>query len=295
MRIGVDLGGTKIELAVLDSKDEIIYKKRRDTPQGSYTQTVETIAEFVLEAEAELSTGPLQLGMCTPGIESRDSGLMKNCNSTCLNGQPLRRDISVRLERNVRIANDANCFALSEAVDGAAAGKSSVFAVILGTGVGAGLIVNGQLVSGINGIAGEWGHNPMPLAATGDDRYCYCGRSNCVETFLSGPGLQRSYVENGGENISVRQLVKRGIAQEVRAVEVLDTYKRQLAAALSVVVNIVDPEVIVLGGGLSNIDSLYTSVPSLWLETIFSDVVTTQLLKPHFGDSSGVRGAARLW
>ncbi len=169
--------------------------------------------------------------------------------------------------------------------------------MILGTGVGAGLIINGQLVSGVNGIAGEWGHNPMPLGVANsiDHRRCYCGRDNCVETFLSGSGLAKTYVDHGGDRLSVRQILKRAFALEARAVKVLDIYQRQLAAALSVVINIVDPEVIVLGGGLSNIDSLYTTVPGLLLETVFSDRVTTQIVKPRYGDSSGVRGAARLW
>lgn len=295
MRIGIDLGGTKIELVVLDKKDSIIYTQRCDTPSASYSRTVDAIAELVVAAEVELNTGSLTVGMCTPGIESPDSGLMKNCNSTCLNGQPLRRDLSARLGREVRIANDANCFALSEAADGAAAGKSSVFAAILGTGVGAGLVINGQIIPGTNGIAGEWGHNPMPLVNAKDKRSCYCGSENCVETFLSGFGLVKTYIEKGGNKLPVEQLVTHAMAQQATAIEALASYQRQLAAALSVVINIVDPEVIVLGGGLSNIDSLYTAVPELWLETIFSDRVRTQLLRPLYGDSSGVRGAARLW
>ena len=251
------------------------------------------VAGLVEEAEQTLGTrGTVGVGM--PGAESPETGRIKNANSTCLIGQPLRRDLQTLLQREVRLANDANCFALSEAVDGAGAGAASVFGVILGTGVGGGLVWHGQVVSGANRIAGEWGHNPQP-GETPPLPACYCGRTGCVETYLSGPGLAADHLRAGGQSLTAPQIQAGAAAGDEACLATLARYEARLARALAVVINIVDPEVIVLGGGLSNIDRLYSNVPRLWTPAVFSDTVRTRLLAPRFGDSSGVRGAAWLW
>jgi fructokinase len=276
MRIGIDLGGTKIEGIALDESGAILVRRRVVTPQGDYRATVGTVVSLVQAIEAETGRrGTIGVGM--PGALSRVSGRVKNANSTCLIGEPLQGDLEAALSREVRLANDANCFALSEAIDGAGQGAGVVFGVILGTGVGGGIVVNGSVLEGPNGIAGEWGHNPLPLPA-GDDlplRPCYCGRAGCIETYLSGPALEREHAASG----------------EIAWVR----YESRLARALAGVINLLDPDVIVLGGGLSNVARLYANVPRLWTAYVFSDHVATRLRKPIHGDSSGVRGAAWLW
>ena len=271
LRIGIDLGGTKIELLALDGTGKEIFRRRVATPQGDYPATVQTTASLVLEAEKELKA-KATVGVGIPGSRSRVTGLIKNANSTCLIGHDLKGDLEKALGREVRIENDANCFALSEATDGAGKGAKVVFGVILGTGVGAGVVVNGEVLVGPNGIAGEWGHNPLPLPRAEDMplRKCYCGRNGCIEAYLSGPALAK----DGND---------------------LERYQERLARALAGVINILDPDVIVLGGGISNIPSLYAKVPELWRPHVFSDRVETRLEKPVHGDSSGVRGAAWLW
>jgi fructokinase len=278
MRIGIDLGGTKTEIVVLGNNGRELLRERVPTPRGDYAATVATLAALVKSAEAKVGAGgtaPLaSVGVGIPGAESRVTGLIKNANSTWLIGQPLRADLETVLGRPVRIANDANCFALSEATDGAAAGAEVVFGVILGTGVGGGIVVRGEVLVGPNAIAGEWGHNPLP----GDEAVrptCYCGRAGCIETFLSGPALA---ADGGAENEAAMQ-----------------RYETRLARALAQVINLLDPDVIVLGGGVSNLDRLYDRVPRLWGEWVFSDHVATRLVKNKHGDSSGVRGAAWLW
>ncbi|MEW6515092.1 MAG: ROK family protein [Pseudomonadota bacterium] len=274
MRIGIDLGGTKSEIIVLGDAGEELLRERVPTPRGDYAATVVTLAALVKSAETKVGAGKTaSVGVGIPGAESRVTGLIKNANSTWLIGQPLRADLEAALGRPVRIANDANCFALSEATDGAAAGAEVVFGVILGTGVGGGIVVRGEVLVGPNAIAGEWGHNR--LAGEDIQRPCYCGRTNCIETFLSGPAL----AADGGAGDEAA----------------LQRYERRLARALAQVINILDPDVIVLGGGVSNLDRLYDRVPRLWGEWVFSDHVATQLVKNQHGDSSGVRGAAWLW
>jgi fructokinase len=351
-RIGVDLGGTKIEAARLDEDGSLLDRRRRPTPQDDYAATLQCIADLVAELERD-ATSPCQVGVGHPGAISPATGLIKNANSTCLIGHDLKADLESRLGRQVRLANDADCFALSEAMDGAAAEASPVFGVILGTGVGGGIVVSGQLLQGPNAIAGEWGHNPLPRP-TDDERpgpLCYCGRHGCIETFLSGPGLVTDYEQRrdqvatkkvsteasppgkmfGGEQSThstpgertdgkpsaggapsgpapgrtpvpartrapeAADVLKLAQSGDPAARSCLHAYQERLARALASVINIIDPEVIVLGGGLSQIASLYQRVPELWLPHVFSDRVDTRLVPPAHGDSSGVRGAARLW
>ncbi|RLJ68247.1 ROK family protein [Sulfurisoma sediminicola] len=292
MRFGIDLGGTKIEIIALDDDGAERLRERVATPQGDYPATVASITGLVKGAEQKLGAGGT-VGVGIPGAESKATGLIKNANSNWLIGQPLRRDLEAALGRPVRIMNDANCFALSEAADGAAAGAEVVFGVILGTGVGGGIVVRGQVLSGINAIAGEWGHNPMP----GEHHRpaCYCGRKGCVELYLSGPGMARDHRQQGGAALSPGQIVAQAAAGDAECEATLARYEQRLARALATVINVVDPDAIVLGGGLSNIDRLYASVPALWGAHVFSDRVETKLARAKFGDSSGVRGAAWLW
>lgn len=295
-RLGVDLGGTKVEIIALDASGEVRLRHRVDTPKGEYTATLEVIAGLVTDAEQRLGCNA-SLGICTPGAVSPATGLLKNSNSVCLNGKPLLQDLQQRLQRDIRIANDADCFALSEATDGCAAGAASVFGVIVGTGTGGGLVINGQLLAGPNAIAGEWGHNPLPWAKDselpGPD--CYCGNSGCIETWLSGPGMERDYQQVTGRSLPGAIIAEQDKQGDAAASACLDRYIGRMARALASVINIVDPEVIVLGGGVSNIDRLYLDVPGQWGRYVFSDRVDTRLVKPLFGDSSGVRGAAWLW
>jgi predicted NBD/HSP70 family sugar kinase len=296
VRIGIDLGGTKIEAIALDSAGAELLRRRTQTPQGDYSGILQTIADMVCAVEKELGCRA-SVGIATPGAVSPATGLLKNSNSVCLNGKPLLLDLQVLLQRPVRIANDADCFALSEASDGAAAGALSVFGVILGTGTGGGIVWQGKLLSGINAIAGEWGHNSLPRERDeerpGCD--CYCGKQGCIETWLSGPALEREYRTATGEVLCAREVAARDAAGESAAKRVMDAYVDRLARALAGVINVIDPETIVLGGGVGNIQRLYRDVPAVWGEYVFSDRVDTKLVRPKFGDSSGVRGAARLW
>ena len=293
LRIGVDLGGTKIEVAAFDPAGRTLLRHRLPTPQGDYHATLNAVVALVSAAEVELGASAT-VGIGIPGAESRATGLIKNANSTCLIGQPLRLDLEARLQREIRLANDANCFALSEAVDGAAAGAEVVFGVILGTGCGAGIVVRGQVWAGSNAIAGEWGHNP--LAWPQDDERpgptCYCGRQGCLETWLSGPGLARDLERHAGRCLSAAEIA---LLDDADCKAAMARYEDRLARGLSLVINILDPDVIVLGGGLSNLDCLYENVPRLWGRYVFSDTVATRLVRPRHGDSSGVRGAAWLW
>ena len=293
-RIGIDLGGTKIELAALDAAGAVRLRRRVPTPAGDYDATVAAVAALVAAAEGELGA-PATVGIATPGALSRVHGRVKNANSTCLNGRDLKGDLERRIARPVRIANDANCFALSEAVDGAARDAEVVFGVILGTGVGGGLVVRRRVVDGANAIAGEWGHNALPLPEPDDHPLplCYCGRRGCVETFLSGPGLAADHAHVAGERLAAEEIAAR--ADDAACVATMERYERRLARALASVINVVDPDAIVLGGGLSNVARLYERVPRLWGAHVFSDSVRTRLLPPAHGDSSGVRGAAWLW
>jgi fructokinase len=296
MRIGVDLGGTKIEAAALGPDGAVLARRRLATPRGDYAATIEVIVGLVQQVESEIGhRGSVGVGI--PGALSATSGLVKNASSTWLLGRPLDRDLAAALERPVRLMNDANCFALSEAADGAAAGLAVVFGVILGTGVGGGIVVAGRPLVGCNAIAGEWGHNPLPWP-TPEERpgpACYCGKQGCIETFLSGPNLARDYHEAGGEAITAQQLAARAEAGEPAALAALARYEDRLARALAGVINILDPDALVLGGGLSNLDRLYRNLPGLLTRYVFSDHVATRVLKARHGDSSGVFGAARLW
>lgn len=296
MRIGIDLGGTKIEVIAFDDKGEVLFRDRVATPQEDYSGTLQVIAELVVRLERELGRqGTVGIGM--PGAISPATGLVKNSNSVCLNGQRFDRDLERLLRRPLRIANDANCFALSEATDGAAAGAEVVFGVILGTGTGGGVAVRGAILAGANAIAGEWGHNPLPWPHPEElpGPPCYCGKSGCIETYLSGPGLVRDFRAAGGRSISALEIGAQAESGDEYADAVLARYEDRLARGLASVINILDPDMIVVGGGLSNIKRLYTEVPRLWSQYVFSDKITTQLVQARFGDSSGVRGAAWLW
>ena len=293
MRIGIDVGGTKIEAIGLASDGTIRARRRIDAPRGDYDRTVKTLVDLV-EA-IELDTGERgSVGLGIPGTISPATGWIKNANSTWLNGQPLDRDLSRALNRPVRLANDANCFALSEATDGAAAGAGVVFGVIIGTGCGGGVVVHGRLLTGANAVAGEWGHNglPWPDESEWPGPPCYCGRQGCIETFLSGRGMQAAY---GDSSLTPREIAESAAKGDARAGAALERYATRLAKGLASVINVLDPDVIVLGGGLSNIDALYERVPQLWRDWVFSDRVDTRLVRARHGDSSGVRGAAWLW
>jgi fructokinase len=296
LRFGIDLGGTKIEIIALNHQGETLLRERVETPQDDYAGTVDVVRSLVLNAEQVLG-GRASVGIGTPGAISPATGLLKNSNSVCLNSQPLLQDLERALERKVRIANDANCFALSEATDGAAAGAEVVFGVIIGTGTGAGIVVREQVLTGPNAIAGEWGHNPLPWAEgeelPGHD--CYCGRQGCIETWLSGPGMARDHEVVNGQAMSTHDIVLRAEAGDPACDATLRRYERRLARGLGHIINILDPDIIVLGGGMGNIERLYTHVPMLWGEWVFSDQVATRLVPPVHGDSSGVRGAAWLW
>jgi len=294
LRIGVDLGGTKIEAVGLGADGLERFRRRIDTPRGSYEATLRAIAGLVERAESATGErGSIGIGM--PGVVSPATGLVKNANSTWLNGRPLHRDLETTLGRPVRLANDANCFALSEASDGAGAGAQVVFGVILGTGAGGGIVLGGRALVGANAIAGEWGHNglPWPGADEWPGPLCYCGKRGCIETFASGSGLQAAY--GGADAPSARDIALAAAGGDARASAAVELYAHRLAKALASVINLIDPDVVVLGGGLSNIESLYGRVPELWTEWIFSDRVGTRLARARHGDSSGVRGAAWLW
>jgi fructokinase len=292
MRIGIDLGGTKIEAIALADGGREVFRRRVDTPRGSYDGTIRAIAELVDAADAAAGErGTVGIGI--PGTIAPTTGLIKNANSTWLNGRPFDTDLVSALRRPVRLANDANCFALSEATDGAAADAAVVFGVIIGTGTGGGVVVNRRVLVGPNAVAGEWGHNPLPWPEPDEipGPQCYCGHSGCIETFLSGAGLRRGD-PRGRSPVEIARLAATG---EPQAAAALERYCGRMARALATIINVIDPDAIVLGGGLSNIDQLYERVPALWGSWVFSDSVTTPLLRARHGDSSGVRGAAWLW
>ena len=312
LRIGIDLGGTKIEGIALDGSAEVA-RARIDTPRDDYDATVAAIVDLVANLQRipdppRLRSGQSgsripAVGVGIPGTISTSTGLVKNANSTWLIGRPLRRDLEARLGRPVRVANDANCFAVSEAADGAGAGADVVFGVIAGTGVGGGIVVNGRLVAGADGIAGEWGHNPLPWPD--DDAgeawpVCYCGKRGCIETFLSGPGLTADHERATGVRMAPRDIVAAAARGDAAADATLRRYERRMAGALASVINVLDPDVVVLGGGMSNIDRLYTNVPALWRAFVFAcgseeDELRTRFVPARHGDASGVRGAAWLW
>ena len=296
LRLGIDLGGTKIEVIALAADGSELLRRRVATPQGDYRGTIGAVAALVESVENALGQrGSVGLGI--PGAESMRDGCIKNANSTCLNGQPLRRDLQTLLQREIRIENDANCLALSEAVDGAGQEAPIVFAAILGTGVGGGIVAHGRLLTGANHVSGEWGHNPLPLPEEESlpPPRCYCGRQGCVETWLSGPGLAADHARHTGQQLAVPEVARRAAQGDAACEATLQRYERRLAKALAQVINILDPQVIVLGGGLSNLERLYTRVPALWGPHVFSDTVHTRLRRNMHGDSSGVRGAAWLW
>jgi fructokinase len=295
-RIGIDLGGTKIEAAALDDRGAMHLRQRIPTPVGDYAGTVAAIATLVSRIEGEIGAGA-SVGIAIPGTIVAATGLVKNANSVWLNGKPLGQDVEAALGRPVRFANDANCFVLSEALDGAAAGCGTVFGVILGTGVGGGIVVGGRIIVGANAIAGEWGHNPLP--APQPDEWpgppCYCGRSGCIETFLSGQGLAADHQRHRGAALDGPAIAAGAAAGDAACRATLDRYAERLARALAGIINILDPDAIVLGGGLSSLRHLYDEVPRHWVRHIISNTVVTRLLPPVHGDSSGVRGAAWLW
>jgi fructokinase len=299
IRLGVDLGGTKLEIVALDAGGHQRLRRRIPTPQNGYEVTIAAVAGLVRDAERELglTAATSSVGVGTPGSISRASGLLRGSNSVNLNGHPIRDDLSRLLGRPVRVTNDANCFALSEARDGAGQGAGVVFGVILGTGVGAGIVVHGRVLEGPNAIAGEWGHNPLPWPRD-DERpgpSCYCGHAGCIETWLSGPGLGNDHRRATGKVLAATDVVAGAVAGDRGCEDSLARYEERLARALAHVINLLDPDVIVLGGGLSNVDRLYASVPNLWGSWVFSDRVDTRLVRHAHGDSSGVRGAAWLW
>lgn len=299
MRIGIDLGGTKTEVIALSEAGEQLFRHRLPTPRNDYQQTIETIATLV--AMAEEATGQTgTVGMGIPGSISPYTGVVKNANSTWLNGKPFDKDLCARLQREVRLANDANCLAVSEAVDGAAAGAQTVFAVIIGTGCGAGVALNGRAHIGGNGTAGEWGHNPLPWMDEDELRYraevpCYCGKQGCIETFISGTGFATDYHRLSGNSLKGSEIIRLAEGQNALAELALSRYERRLAKSLAHVVNILDPDVFVLGGGMSNIDRLYKTIPPLIKQFVFGGECETPVRKALHGDSSGVRGAAWLW
>jgi fructokinase len=299
MRIGIDLGGTKIEGIALEESREVA-RIRVDTPRDDYVATIDAIATIVADLERTAGTSGT-VGVGIPGTLSPATDLVKNANSTWLLGRPLKTDLDARLSRDVRIANDANCFAVSEATDGAAQGAAVVFGVIVGTGTGAGICVHGRVLTGPNGIAGEWGHNRLPWA-TADETpgpLCYCGKHGCIETFLSGPGLTWDHERTSGQRLAASEIAARATSGDPAAQASIARYEDRMARALAGVINVLDPDVIVLGGGLSNIERLYETVPRLWSTHVFSagaaDVTRTRLIRAAHGDASGVRGAAWLW
>jgi len=296
IRIGVDIGGSKMEIAALDESGAELVRRRESAPRRGYAQAVGAIAQLVLEAEREVGA-PCTVGIGTPGAVSRTTGVLKNAYASALNAMPVKPDLERLLGREVRFANDANCFALSEAVDGAAKGAGIVFGVILGTGVGGGVVVDGRALEGANAICGEWGHNSLPWPAPEEmpGPRCACGRDGCIEAFLSGPGLARDHLLATGEARAPADIAARAEAGDRGCALTLARYEGRLARALASVINLLDPEVIVLGGGLSRIERLVRNVPARWRSHVYSDGVVTRLVRAAHGDASGVRGAARLW
>lgn len=295
-RIGVDIGGTKIEAAALDRNGAFAVRRRIATPKNDYPAALDSIVGLVQSVESEIGEqSPAGFGI--PGTISPATGVVKNAYNSPFNGHPLDRDIADRLGRPIRMMNDANCFALSEAIDGAAAGAGLVFGVILGTGCGGGIVIDGQPVRGLNAIAGEWGHNPLPWPGAKDQpaRSCSCGKTGCIETYLSGTGFADHHNAATGSNLNAHEIVDLAGQGDKAACASFDQYQEWLAKALASIINVLDPDVIVLGGGMSNASGLYASVPERWNAWVFSDRVETRLVPPRYGDSSGVRGAAWLW
>src|SRR5215831_9940731 len=296
IRIGVDIGGTKMAIAALDESGAELFRRRGDAPNGAYPDALRALADAVLAAERE-SGAPCSVGIGTPGAVSAKTGVLKNAYASALNEKPLKPDLERLLSREVRFANDANCFALSEAADGAAAGARVAFGVILGTGVGGGVVVDGRALAGRNAIAGEWGHNALPWIRSEElpGPRCGCGREGHIEAFLSGPGLARDFKLACGVALEPAQIIARAESGDAASEAALARYEERLARALASVINLIDPDAIVVGGGMSNAVRLYLNVPKLWGPYVYSDSVGTPLLKAKHGDSSGVRGAARLW
>ncbi len=296
MHIGIDLGGTKIEGIALSETGEKLFRHRIATPKGDYKGTLNSIVDLINQIETSIGEKG-SIGVCTPGSLSPATGLLRNSNSVCMNGKPILTDLQTLLSREIRIANDANCFALSEAVDGIATESNIVFGVIIGTGTGAGVVVNKKVLVGANAIAGEWGHNPLPWPQDNElpGPECYCGKCGCIETWLSGPGIVRDHELHNNEYLDAETLDNKARFGNEDADQTLQRYENRLARSLAQIINIVDPDAIVLGGGMGNIKRLYKNVAKIWGEYVFSDVVNTRLLAPLHGDSSGVRGAAWLW
>ncbi len=296
IRLGIDLGGTKIEVLIITEDGAELLRERVATPKNTYQEIINAISALVLKSEKQAQQ-KCTIGICTPGSLSPKTALMRNSNTTCLNDQPFKKDLENALGREVRMANDANCFALSEAIDGAAKDACSVFGVIVGTGTGGGLVINKNVLCGTNAIAGEWGHNPLPWPVDGELALtkCWCGQNGCIETFLSGPGLEKNYQYVTQKKVKAENIFRLAEQGDLEAEEIVTRYENQMARALAHIINIVDPDSIVLGGGISNVQRLYQNVPKLWSKWIFSDCVHTELVQAKFGDASGVRGAAWLW
>ena len=296
IRIGIDLGGTKIEGIALSEAGDVLFRHRVATPKGDYLATLQSITDLIAQVEAYIGEKG-SIGICTPGALSPATGLLRNSNSVCMNGKPVLTDLQEKLQREVRIANDANCFALSEATDGVAAEASVVFGVIIGTGTGAGVVIDKKVLLGANAIAGEWGHNPLPWPEDYElpGPECYCGKNGCIETWLSGPGIVRDHELHNNIYLDAETIDSKARFGDEESMETLQRYENRMARSLAHVINILDPDVIVLGGGMGNITRLYKNVPEIWQDYVFSDVVNTQLKAPQHGDSSGVRGAAWLW
>ena len=296
MKLGIDLGGSKIEILAIDQQGKECYRQRVSTPREDYSAILNCIKDLVIQAERHLSA-TVSVGIGTPGSLSPHSGLLRGSNTTCLNKKPLKQDLEYLLGREVRISNDANCFALSEGLDGAARDAGIVFAVIIGTGCGAGIVINKQLVNGPNRISGEWGHNPLPWPEQNEltGTTCWCGQHGCIETFLSGPAMERDYQSTTAEVKTAKEIVTLAEQGDESSQRVISRYELRMAKSLAHIINILDPHTIVLGGGMSNVQRLYDNVPRLWENFIFSDEVNTRLVPPVHGDASGVRGAAWLW
>jgi len=296
MKAGIDLGGTKIEVLVIDDHGKELFRERIATPKDNYHKIIDEITGLAKLAEAKVEQ-KCSIGICTPGSLSPTTGLLRNSNTTCLNDKPFKQDLEKSLSKNIRIANDANCFALSEAIDGAAKDAATVFGVIVGTGTGGGLVVNRQILIGCNAVAGEWGHNPLPWPDDGELALtkCWCGQRGCIETFISGPGLENDYKRATQKNLRAEEIVELAMQDNLEANEAVGRYEHRMARSLAHVINLLDPEVIVLGGGMSNVQRIYNNVPRIWQQWVFSDSINTKLVAPKFGDASGVRGAAWLW
>ncbi len=294
-RLGIDLGGTKTEVLVLDPDQRPVYRERVATPAHSYDEILAMIADLVLKAEGNVKQ-EMTIGIGIPGAISPATGLLRNSNTVCMNGRPFLSDVETLLQRRIRVDNDANCFTLSEALGGAARNYGIVFGVIIGTGTGGGLVIDGKLVNGPHSISGEWGHNPLPWQANEDGSPdCYCGKTACIETFLSGPGFTQGFQSRFGRMLSSEEIIAAADASDTECRKMIDTYHDQMARALAHVINIIDPHAIVVGGGMSNIDSIYAGVPARLPAYVFSDFVETLILKAERGDASGVYGAALLW